>query len=67
MAVGKESNVAKRNKFKETFGELKKVSWPSFMKVLKSTGVVLTVVIFFTALLFGMDRLLGFLYRLLVK
>ncbi|MBR7091450.1 MAG: preprotein translocase subunit SecE [Clostridia bacterium] len=49
---------------KETFSELKKVSWPTFKEVVKKTGVVLAVVIFFALVLFGVDRLLSLLYGL---
>ena len=49
-------------KLKETFSELKRVTWPTFPKVLKSTGVVLAVVIVFlvvvTAINFGLQALL---------
>ena len=51
---------------KETFAELKKVSWPTFGKVVASTGVVLAVVLFFTAVLFGIDSLLYLLHGVLV-
>ncbi len=37
-------------KLKETFMELKNVSWPSFGKALKATGVVIVVVLVFTVL-----------------
>ena len=37
-------------KLKETFSELKRVTWPTFGKALKSTGVVLVVVLIFTVL-----------------
>ena len=50
-------------KCKEVFSELKKVTWPSFGKVIKSTGVVITVVaiflVVFTAINFGLSELLG--------
>ncbi len=50
-------------KLKETFSELKRVTWPSFGKALKATGVVLVVVLFFivivTAINFGFSALLG--------
>lgn len=52
---------------KETVSELKKVSWPTFPKVVKQTGVVITVVVVFTLVLFGIDRLLYLLYTLLVN
>ena len=49
-------------KIKEVFSELKKVTWPSFGKVVKSTGVVITVVVIFlvvfTAINFGLSSLL---------
>lgn len=54
-------------KSKETVSELKKVTWPSFSKVVKQTAVVLGVVIFFTVILFGIDRLLSWLFGLLVN
>lgn len=53
--------------FKEVFSELKKVTWPSFSKVVKQTGIVLAVVLFFFLVLMGMDALLGVLYKLLVS
>ena len=52
-------------KFKDVFSELKKVSWPSFLDVLKKTGIVLAVVLIFlvviTAFDFGLSSLLGLL------
>jgi len=67
MAVGKEKNVERRSRTKETLGELKKVTWPSFGKVVKATGTVLAVVCVFTIVLFGIDYGLGHLHRLLVS
>lgn len=66
MAIGKESNKVKQSKVKDTFRELKKVSWPSFGKVLRGTGTVLSVVVFFTAVLFAIDYGLSELYKLLI-
>ena len=60
----REHKLAKKTK--ETVSELKKVTWPSFSKVVKQTAVVLGVVIFFTVILFGIDRLLSWLFSLLV-
>lgn len=64
----KNKKPAKEKKFgrrtKETFSELKKVSWPTFKEVVKKTGVVIAVVLFFTLVLFGVDRLLSLLYGL---
>lgn len=53
--------------FKELFSELKKVSWPSFLTVVKQTGVVLLVTLFFLLVLMGVDAGLGALYRILIK
>ena len=50
-------------KLKEVFSELKKVTWPSFGKVVNSTGVVIAVVVIFlivfTAINYGLNALLG--------
>ena len=50
-------------KIKETFSEVKKVSWPSFLTVLKATGVVLVVVAVFLAVIMGVDALLSLLFN----
>jgi len=50
--------------FKETASELKKVSWPTIGETLKKTGVVIAVVLFFSIVLFGVDRLFAWLYSL---
>ena len=52
-------------KFKETFSELKRVTWPSFSTVLKTTGVVLVVVFAFLVVVTGIDSLLGWLLSLI--
>ncbi|MBR2375253.1 MAG: preprotein translocase subunit SecE [Clostridia bacterium] len=46
-------------KFKETFSELKRVTWPKFTTVLKTTGVVLVVVAAFLLVVTGIDYGLG--------
>ncbi len=50
-------------KLKETFSELKRVTWPSFPKVVKATCVVLVLVIVFTvvvtAINYGLQGLLN--------
>ena len=51
-------------RIKESFSELKKVSWPTFGKTVKQTGVVLVVVTICTLLLFGVDRLFSWVFRL---
>ena len=60
----RENKLAKKTK--ETVSELKKVTWPSFGKVVKQTAIVLGVVLFFTIILFGIDRLLSWLFSLLI-
>ena len=52
-------------KFKETFSELKRVTWPKFGTVLKTTGVVLVIVIAFLIIVTGVDSLLGWLLELI--
>ena len=42
-------------KIKETFSELKRVSWPKFTTVLKTTGVVLVIVAAFLAVVTLVD------------
>ena len=54
-------------KFKETFSELKRVTWPKFPTVLKTTGVVLVVVFVFLLIVTGVDSLLGWLLELLTN
>lgn len=62
----KEKGKFKR-KARETMSELKKITWPSFGEVCKKTGIVLSVVVVFGLVLFGLDALLGFLFGLLTK
>lgn len=50
-------------KIKDIFSELKKVTWPTFPKVLKQTGVVLLVVLAFLIVISAFDY--G-LYNLLI-
>ena len=54
-------------KLKEVFSEIKKVSWPSFDKVLKQTGVVVGVVLAFFVVIMLMDLGLGKLLTLLTS
>ena len=54
-------------KIKEVFSELKKVTWPTFGKVVKQTGVVIGVVAVFLVAIFLMDRGLVALLNLLIK
>ena len=52
-------------KIKEVFSELKKVTWPSFGKVVKTTcdvlDFVLVFLVGFTAINYGLNSLLGLL------
>ncbi len=61
----KKDKVKKPNKLaqslKNTGKELKKVTWPKFSEVVKQTGIVLAVVLFFAVVIFGFDRLCAWL------
>lgn len=52
---------------KETKAELKRVTWPTKKELLKDTGVVLTVVILSTILVWGLDTLLSSALKLILK
>ena len=52
-------------KIKETFSELKRVTWPKFGTVLKTTGVVLVIVAAFLVVVTGVDWVLAKLLDLL--
>ncbi len=52
--------------FKEAFSELKKVSWPNFSSVLKTTLVVLGVVSVFLVVLLAFDTVLGIGHNALI-
>ena len=54
----KPTEKVKRSRTKETISELKKVSWPSFAKTMKQTGMVISVVVIFMLLVIGIDQLL---------
>ena len=69
MANQVDKNAKKPNKLanmgkklKETFSELKRVTWPTFPKVVKGTCVVLVVVVVFlvvvTGINYGLQKLL---------
>ena len=63
----KQNSEPKKNKAKETVAELKKVTWPTFGKVVKNTLIVLGIVIAFTVVLFCIDRILSWLFQLMVN
>ena len=52
---------------KETKAELKRVSWQTPKELFKNTGVVLTVVIFSTLAVWGIDTVLSGGLALLLK
>ncbi len=54
-------------KVKDTASELKKVTWPSFKEVVKKTGIVFAVVIFFAVILLAFDFLMSLLYKLFIS
>ena len=64
--TAKKSNKDKKGgvgkKIKESVSEIKKVNWPTFAKVCKQTGMVISVVVICTLVLFGIDRLLSLLF-----
>ncbi|MCH5152581.1 MAG: preprotein translocase subunit SecE [Clostridiales bacterium] len=67
QAKAKKPNLFKRLGafFVKSWSELKKVSWPNFKTVLKNTGIVLLVVLFFAVIIFGVDALFAFLVSLM--
>ena len=72
MAANQKDTSAKKpnifvrmgRKLKETFSELKRVTWPTFPKVVKATCVVLVVVLAFTVVVTGINYGLQELLRL---
>lgn len=52
---------------KETNSELKRVTWPTKSELLKSTGVVLTVCILSTILVWAVDSILSSILKLILK
>lgn len=54
-------------KCKEVFSELKKVTWPTVDKILKSTGIVIVVVLAFMFIVTALDTGFGELLALLTN
>ncbi len=65
--ANKKNDKPKRNRAKETFSELKKVSWPSFKKACTQTGTVLIVVAVFMLVVLGIDSLLFWIINMIVN
>ncbi|MCH5162195.1 MAG: preprotein translocase subunit SecE [Clostridiales bacterium] len=66
MADAKEKKEKKKKEpgkvrrwFKDFFSELKKVTWPTFSKVVKNTGIVLLITVIFLLVLMLFDFALG--------
>ena len=51
----KEKKPGLGKRIKDVFSELKRVTWPTFPKVVKATGVVLVVVLIFTVIVTGIN------------
>ena len=62
----KKEKKSLKKRANEVISELKKVSRPTFGKVVKNTCVVIAVVAVCTLLLFGVDRLFSLIYNLLL-
>ena len=54
-------------KIKETFSEIKRVTWPKFGTVVKTTGVVLVIVLAFLIIVSAVDLGLAELLKLLTN
>ena len=72
MANQKDTSAKKPNIFvrmgkrlKETFSELKRVTWPTFPKVVRGTCVVLVVVLAFLVVVTGINYGLNALLKLI--
>lgn len=72
-AHANQNTSAKKERFsfktyvKETNSELKRVTWPTKSELLKSTGVVLTVCILSTILVWAVDSILSSILKLILK
>lgn len=62
----KKEKKSLRKRASEVISELKKVSKPTFGKVVKNTCVVIAVVAICTVLLLGLEKLFSLLYKLLL-
>ena len=54
-------------KIKETFAETKRVTWPTFGKALKATGIVLGIVLIFIVVVTGVNYGFSTLLELLTS
>ncbi len=73
MAAQENQGIKTKSKFnlisyiRETKQELKRVTWPTKKELLKNTGVVLTVVISSTILVWALDSGLSAILGLILK
>ncbi len=67
VKASKKPKEPRRSRTKETVSELKKVSWPSFGKTMKQTGMVISVVVLFMLVTLGIDSLLTWLLKLITN
>lgn len=73
MAAQKNDGAKTKKRFslfgylKETKQELKRVTWPTKKELLKNTGVVLTVVVSATILVWALDSVLSGALNLILK
>ena len=54
-------------KIKESFAELKRVTWPTFGQATKKTFAVIAVVLFFGVIVVAFDYGLSWLYKLITS
>ncbi len=54
-------------KIKESFGELRNVTWPTFGQATKKTLAVIAVVLFFGVIVAAFDYGLSWLYQLITS
>ena len=59
--------VRMRRRLKETFSELKRVTWPTLPKALKATGVVIVIVLVFMVIVTGVNYGFGEILRVLTE
>ena len=67
MPEKSEGTAKKGSFFSNMMAELKKVVWPTFPKVVKNTLLVLSIVLAFTIVLFGIDYGLSWIYKLITN
>ncbi len=53
--------------FKDTFGEMKKVAWPTKKQIIQNTIIVLVVVLAASIIIFGLDTLFGSILRWVIN